>query len=91
MEFILEVLATARLKNIDKKKSKGKTLTNKRFSLQSSLATPGQVPRSPGPCKALTPPPIAMELIRFSKRKVKVLANVVKSTPSKKMRQMVDS
>lgn len=38
---IPEILAAIRLKNIDKKKSKWQTLTNKQLSLQSHLATLG--------------------------------------------------
>ncbi len=36
------------------------------------------------------PPPVAMELIRPGKRKVRVPTNVVESTPSKRMRQITD-
>lgn len=86
-----KALAAARLKTVGTKKAKGQTLTSKRLSLKNSLAT--QVPTSPRPRprRSPTPPLIAMELIRPGKRKVKVPANAVESTPSKRMRQVVDS
>ena len=37
--------------------------------------------------RSLTPPPVQMELIRPGKRKVKVTANAVESTPSKRMKK----
>lgn len=37
--------------------------------------------------RSLTPPPVQMELIRPGKRRVKVTANAVESTPSKRMKK----
>ena len=79
----LKALVAARLKTVGTKKAKGQKLTSKRLSLKNGLAI--QVPTSPRlrPCKSPTPPLITMELIRPGKRKVKVPANAVESTPSK--------
>lgn len=43
-------------------------------------------PRTPPPGRSSTPPPVQMELIRPGKRKIKVTANAVESTPPKRMR-----
>ncbi len=44
--------------------------------------------KTPRDCKTSTPPPVAIELIRLSKQKVKVLANAVEKTPSKQMHEV---
>ena len=74
------ILTTVRLSINKKKKAISQTLAGclKSKSLLSKRA------RTP------TPPPIAMELIRPGKRKVRVTANAIENTPSKRMRQVVD-
>lgn len=73
---IADDLIAARLKSSEKKKAKGKTLS-KHLSKEPGV----KAPRAP------TPPLITIKLIRPGKRRVKVPANVVKSTLPKRMRQ----
>ena len=69
-------LIAARLKSSEKKKAKGKTLS-RRLSKE-----PGRkAPRVP------TSSLVVMELIRPGKQRVRVPANLVESTPPKRMRQ----
>lgn len=75
--IFLEALAIAKLKNVEKKKAKNQALT-KRLSLEGNSMR--KIPRAH---RTPTPPHVIMELIRPGKQKVKVLANVVKNTPSK--------
>lgn len=78
-----------KLNIIWKKKAKNQKLIIKHFSGENNLAT--QIPRTSISCKALTPPSIAMKLIKPGKCKVKILANAVESTSSKQMWQVFNS
>lgn len=69
-----------RLSNSPKKKATQQTLLG-RLKSKASTSKRGWTP---------TPPPAAMELIRPGKRKVRVTANAVESTPTKRLRQIVD-
>lgn len=72
----VDVLTSARLSINQKKKATQLTLVDRLNGKPTSRRA-----RTP------TPPPVAIEQIRPDKRKVRVTANVVKNTPSKKMRQ----
>ena len=77
---LLDPQLSAKLKIIKKKKTKRQLLTGQLSALKSARKTPRV-------WKSLTPPPVTMELIWLGKRKVKIMANAVKSTPPKQMRK----
>lgn len=78
---LLDPQISARLKVIEKKKAKGQLLTGRLSALKSA----GKTPRAR---KSPTLPPVTIKLIRLGKRKVKVTANAVESTPPKRMRKV---
>lgn len=82
-------LTTTKLKNSGKNKAKGQTLITKHLSIENKSTT--QIPKSPSSCKAPTPPPIAMKLIRPIKQKIKVLATTMESILFKQMQQVVNN
>ncbi len=63
--------------------AKGQDLTMKCLRLEGN-----SMKKTPRGCRTLTPPPVAIELIRPGKRKVKVSVNAVESTSSKQMREV---
>lgn len=73
---------TARLKNVQKKKA-----TNR---LLSDRVNRGRVSAQKGNARTRTPSPVAMELIRPGKRKVRIPPNAVESTPRKRMREAIE-
>lgn len=73
-----DTLTVTRLQNSEKKKAKGQMISERLNTGKRSGKAP---PKSP------TPPPVAMELIRPGKQRVRVPANAVKSTSPKRMRQ----
>lgn len=74
-----EALATVKLKNVEKKKVKGQAFT-KRPSLKDNSTK-----KTPRVCRTPMSFPVIMELITLGKQKVKVPANIVESTLSKRM------
>lgn len=83
----LDSLHTTTIEKRLKKKSissqRAKTLQKQRASIRSES---NALSKSPQRLQSLTPPPAQMELIRPGKRRVKVTANAVENTPSKRMR-----
>lgn len=75
--LIGEILATARLNVSKKKKAKRKTVVDQFSASKGFPKKPRQAPM---------PSPVAIELIRPGKRKIRVSVNAVESTPSKRMR-----
>lgn len=80
---LLETLAAAKFKNVEKNKNEKSQALTKRLSLEDNSTK-----KTPRTRRTPTPPPIAMELIRPGKRKVKIPANIVENTPSKQIRQV---
>lgn len=75
--FGINSLIAAKLKSSEKQKAKGKSLSrhpNKRLGKNA--------------LRLSTPLPVAMELIRLSKQRVKIPANAVENTLSKYMHQL---
>lgn len=72
----------ARLKNEQKKKA-----TNR---LLSDRVNRGRVSAQKENARIRTPSPVAMELIRPGKRKVRIPPNAVESTPRKRMREAIE-
>lgn len=58
--------------------------------LLSDRVNRGQALAQKGNTRPRTLLPVAMELIRPSKRKVRIPVNVVESTPQKRMRQAIE-
>ena len=61
---------------------------NKAQALASRLIAKGSSSKAPRQSRPQTPPPVAMELIRPGKRRVRVPSNAVESTPPKRMRKV---